>query len=205
MKRVQGLAPKISAASANSFGISCRPAIRITSTMAVARQSSASTMAKNRATGVSCESHPTGPWMMPRRIERGVQIAGVLQQGEPGKACCEIRDAERNGEHPQDQVAALVELRHHRRHGERQHDLERHDHEGEQERVLDRRARSSGRPPCADSSPATGRRPPRPTARSSAPAARETARQKERPMARSAHRESRMCAQAWKAAPLAME
>ena len=135
VKRVQGLAPKISAASANSFGISCRPATRITSTIAVARQSSASTMAKNRATGVSCESQPTGPWMMPERVERGIEIAGVLQQREPGEAGCEIRDAERNGEHPQDQIAALVELRHHRRHSKREHDLERHDHEGEQEGV----------------------------------------------------------------------
>ena len=64
--RVQGLAPKISAASENSFGISCRPAMRITSTMAVARQISARTIAKNSATGVSWDSHPTGPEISPR-------------------------------------------------------------------------------------------------------------------------------------------
>ena len=65
LKRVHAFAPKISAASAYSFGMSCTPATRMTSTMAVARQISARTIATNIEPGFSADSQLTGPSIIP--------------------------------------------------------------------------------------------------------------------------------------------
>lgn len=51
--RTQGVAPKTSAASCSSLGMSWRPATRMTRTKGVARQTSAATTARKRAVGCS--------------------------------------------------------------------------------------------------------------------------------------------------------
>ncbi len=67
--------------------------------------------------------------------EQRIEIAGVLQDREPGEAGGEIGDSERDSPNPQNGVAAAAELLHHRRHHHGHGDLDRHDDERQQKGV----------------------------------------------------------------------